>query len=121
MKLALAVYEERISVIFDNSSQLLLVSVQDNSVKSTKKINFTTLSTVEMIEKLKKESISILICGAISDFLLRTVENNRIKVIPWISGPVEKVIGAWLDGTIEDLVMPGCCGSYAKKCGKDCF
>lgn len=121
MKLALAVYEERISVIFDNSSQLLLVSIQDNVVSNSQKINFTALSTGEMIDKLKKESVSILICGAISDFLLYTVENNGIRVIPWISGSVEKVIGAWLAGTLEDLVMPGCCRSYAKKYGKDCF
>lgn len=121
MKLALAVFEERISVIFDNSSQLLLVSIKDHLVTSTRKINFSALCTVEMIEILKDEAVTILICGAISDFMQQTMERNRIEVIPWISGSVQKVLDAWLNGTMEELVMPGCCRSYAKKYGKDQF
>jgi len=121
MKLALAVFEERISVIFDNSSQLLLVSIKDDLVTSTRKINYGALCTVEMIEILKDEWVKILICGAISDFMQQTIERNGIKVIPWISGSVQKVLDAWLSGTMEELVMPGCCRSNAKKYGKDQF
>lgn len=118
MKLALVIFEDRISVVFDNSSQLLLVSIKDNLVESTKEINFSALCTVEMIEILKGESVRILICGAISEFMQQTIEKNKIKVIPWISGPVEKVLDAWVNGTMEELVMPGCCRSYAKRYGK---
>lgn len=115
MILALAVFEERISAIFDNSDQLLIVSVKDNLVTSRKNINFSAFCTVEMVEKLKDESIAILICGAISDFMQQIIEKNGIKVIPWISGPVQKVLDGWMNGAMEELVMPGCCRSYAKK------
>lgn len=118
MKLALVVFEDRISVVCDNSSQLLLVSIKDNLVESTKEVNYSALCTVEMIEILKGESVKILICGAISEFMQQIIEKSGMKVIPWISGSREKVLDAWLKGTMEELVMPGCCRSYAQKYGK---
>lgn len=121
MKLALVVFEDRISAVFDNSSQLLLVSIKDNLVESTKEINFSALCIVEMIGILKDESAKILICGAISEFMQQTIEKSSMKVIPWISGSVEKVLDAWMKGTMEELVMPGCCRSYARKYGKSGF
>lgn len=115
MILALAIFEERISAIFDNTSQLLLVSIKDNLVTKTRKINFSPLYTAEMVQKLKQEAVAVLICGAISDFMRRAVESNGTEVISWISGSVPKVLDAWLNNTMEELVMPGCCRSFVKK------
>ncbi|MGI6685875.1 MAG: NifB/NifX family molybdenum-iron cluster-binding protein [Bacillota bacterium] len=119
MKLALAVFEDRISVIFDNPRQILLALIRDNLVVDRREADFSTMSTVKMIKKLKEESVSILICGAITDNLQQAFERNEIKVIPWISGNVQKVLDAWIDGTLVQLVMPGCCKDYAKKYSKE--
>jgi hypothetical protein len=54
MKLALAVFEDRISVVFDNSRQLLIVSVKDNTVDDMKEVDFSTLCTIKMVKRLKK-------------------------------------------------------------------
>jgi len=115
MKLALAVFENRISVIFDNSRQLLIVSINDDFVVDRKEVSLNTLCTIRMVEQLKEESVGILICGAISDNLQRVIERNEIKVIPWISGPVQNVLDAWFNGTLERLVMPGCSSHNARR------
>jgi predicted Fe-Mo cluster-binding NifX family protein len=115
MKLALAVFEDRISVIFDNSKQLQIVLIKDNLLKNRKEVYFNTLCIVKMIEMLKEESVEIIICGAISEYMQNIIERNGIKVIPWISGSVQNVLDAWMNGTLEKLVMPGCCRLYAKK------
>ncbi|MGI6630196.1 MAG: NifB/NifX family molybdenum-iron cluster-binding protein [Bacillota bacterium] len=115
MKLALAVFEDRISVIFDNSKQLQIVLIEDNLLKNRKEVYFNTLCIVKMIEMLKEESVEIIICGAISEYMQNIIERNGIKVIPWISGSVQNVLDAWMNGTLEKLVMPGCCRLYAKK------
>ncbi|MGI6065682.1 MAG: NifB/NifX family molybdenum-iron cluster-binding protein [Bacillota bacterium] len=105
--LALAVFEERISSIFDNSNQLILVS-QEGQYSKQSRMNINTACIEGLIEDLKRAEINILICGAISGCLQRIIESHGIQVLPWISGRVDDVLSAYQNGDLINFVMPGC-------------
>lgn len=61
-------------------------------------------------EILEKHAVKILICGAISADALSILHERNIRVVSWISGPVENVLKAHETNTLEagPFTMPGC-------------
>lgn len=106
--LALAVYEDRISSLFDNSSELLLASIEKGQPVLHERINITAGCTAKLLEEINSAGVRILICGAISGCLQNMLESWGIEVLAWISGPVEQVLEVYSGGYLDILVMPGC-------------
>ena len=54
--------------------------------------------------------IEVLICGAVSSIFANMIENQRIKIIPFVAGTVGEVLDAYLRGRVCDsrFHMPGC-------------
>ncbi|MDY7035833.1 MAG: hypothetical protein SV375_06685 [Thermodesulfobacteriota bacterium] len=54
--------------------------------------------------------IEVLICGAVSNLFANTIESYGIRTIPFVVGPVDEVIDAYLTNGLCDskFRMPGC-------------
>jgi len=113
--LALPVFEDRVSAIFDNCTQLLLVNFAGGKYISRRKLYMKSNNLPRMLEILKTEGVQVVICGAISRCMQRAVEANGIYVISWISGSVSDVLDAYAKGTLGNYVMPGCGHFYRNK------
>ncbi|ATW27528.1 NifB/NifX family molybdenum-iron cluster-binding protein [Candidatus Formimonas warabiya] len=109
MTLAIAVFDDRVSVTLDNCTQLLLVAFKDNLVCHTRPIPINGDFPLELVRRLKEEAVETLVCGAVSNSLRQLIETSGIKIVPWISGSVEQVLQAFRTDTLENLLMPGCC------------
>lgn len=61
---------------------------------------------------LRDTGVEALVCGAISNGLLRLLDSQGIEVVPFVAGDLETVIRAWFEGRLPDnaLLMPGCRG-----------
>ena len=61
------------------------------------------------VQRLREIGARVLICGAISDSVIRMINSRGIAVIGWISGDVEEVISAFIENSIYEPVflMPG--------------
>lgn len=70
---------------------------------------------------LREMGVELLVCGAVSNGLLRLLNSQGIKVIPFVAGDLETVLLAWLEGRLPDnsLLMPGCggCGRFGMGSG----
>lgn len=116
--LALAVFEERISSIFDNSNELVLASRKGEQWIKQPRMKISTHCIEGLVQDFKRIGIKVLICGAISGCLQRVIESHGIHVIPWISGRVDDVLLAYQDGDLSCFVMPGCRGCKRKSPAK---
>ena len=109
MRIAVPIWENRISPVLDTASRLLIIEIEDQKEAS----RFETLLDEQDIYRrclrIQGLGINTLICGAISCPFLRLLMASNIKIIYGISGNTEDVLEAYFEGTINHtrFLMPG--------------
>jgi predicted Fe-Mo cluster-binding NifX family protein len=109
MKVAIPIWEDKISPVFDTASRLLVVEVEDKKESS----RFETFLDVQDLSRrcvrIQGLGVDTLICGAISQPFLRWLRARGINIISGISGHPEDVLEAYLEGTLSEsrFLMPG--------------
>ena len=112
MKLALAVWNGRISPVFDTSRQLLVIDAEKGKIVSRRDQEIETDDPFQKAARLAEFGVENLVCGAVSRSLAQMIEDRGIEMIPFVAGEVEEIITAFLAGSLPspDMAMPGCCG-----------
>lgn len=110
MKIALAVWNGRISPVFDVSRELLVVEAEHGRTAERIRVHFSNDHPMHKVRRLLEMEVEVLLCGAVSRQLLETLEASGIKVLAFVSGEVEPVIAAYLRGRLPspEMTMPGC-------------
>jgi predicted Fe-Mo cluster-binding NifX family protein len=110
MRVAIPLWQGRVSPVFDEASRILLVDISDKQEQHRQEEPLKTRSPFERAQLLPKLGVELLICGMISQTQQAALASAGIRIIPHICGPMEDVIAAFLDGRIENgaLLMPGC-------------
>ncbi len=109
---AFAAWQERIAPVFDVARHLLLVDVAAGAIVTQARAEFTDASPAVRALRLSEWGVDDLVCGAISRPLAVMVSGQGIRLIPFVTGPLDEVVQAWLRGGLagERFTMPGCCG-----------
>lgn len=112
MKIAFAVWNERIAPVFDTARQIRVVEAESDRILCETQEALLQDLPIQRALRLMELGIDTLICGAISRSLHVAIDGYGIKVIPFVAGDWREIIRAWLRGSLEDdtFVMPGCCG-----------
>ena len=110
MKVALTVWENRISPLFDSARMLLIVDIVDRMETGRCFESFHCESPFSRAVRLSDLKIEVLICGAVSNLFADVVEARGIRIIPFITGLVDEVLDAYLTGRLDhsEFQMPGC-------------
>jgi predicted Fe-Mo cluster-binding NifX family protein len=122
MKLALTVWENRISPLFDCARRLLLVEIVDQTATGKHVESFDYESPLSRATRLSDLGVNVLICGAVSDSFARMIETHGIRIIPFVAGGVEEVLDAYLTSELCDskFLMPGCKTWIEKSFKEEC-
>jgi predicted Fe-Mo cluster-binding NifX family protein len=112
MRVALTVWNERISPVFDVSRQMTLLDIEKGLVKARSDVPLQPGDSMRKAEQLASLKVETLICGAISRPLSAMLAVRGIHVIPFVAGGVEDVVRAYLGGFLPSpaWAMPGCGG-----------
>jgi len=109
MKIVIPVSSGNVSTVFDFAQHILLVECD-----SGKELRRTELAIEDSIplnraRHLEALETNVLICGAISRILYEHLETSGIEVVPFISGPIDAVLRAYLEGGLDPqhFLMPG--------------
>ena len=110
MRIAIPIWEDKISPVLDTASRLLVVQVKDQGEASRFEIYLDEQQISRRCLRIQGLGIDILICGAISGPFYRMLMASGIDVIPGISGQAENILDACLKGDLADskFFMPGC-------------
>lgn len=110
MKVALTVWENRISPLFDSAGTLLVADIEGRGIKNKRLEPFEYKSPFSRVERLAELGVDVLICGGISDFYANLIEARRIQIVPFATGAADKILKAFINGHIyrKDYRMPGC-------------
>jgi predicted Fe-Mo cluster-binding NifX family protein len=109
MKVAVTVWEDSVSTACDFCNGLLIFDIEANEMVGRSALSFESQAWSLRVNQLKALGVGVLLCGAISRPLERTLVTAGIQVISWLCGPVEEIIRAYLDGGLSDarFILPG--------------
>jgi len=110
VRVALTVWEGRISPVFDTAQSVLVVDLEKGNPISRHNETLHGDSVQEKIEKLRALGVETLVCGAVSRPLADWVKTSGIRLFPFVSGDLDDVLDAVATGRIPDasFSMPGC-------------
>lgn len=111
MKVAFAIWNDRIAPVFDVARQVHIVAAEAGHIIGETRETIADDVPLKALG-LTELGAGALVCGAISRPLQSIIESYGIRVIPFVSGELREVIRAWLSDTLESglFAMPGCCG-----------
>ncbi len=123
MKVALAIWNNRISPVFDSAHQIAIFTIQDGTAHPSGEALLEETLPQKKIARLLNLEIETLICGAISRPLACLIELSGIHLISFIAGPADEVLTAYLSDSLEKkkYQMPGCwnaenCPRHQRQC-----
>jgi predicted Fe-Mo cluster-binding NifX family protein len=110
MRVALTVWENRISPVFDSARMLLIVDVKNGTLTGKRYVPFDAEFFVYKTTQLKELGLSVLICGAISQYFANRIEAYGIRIIPFVKGEMNQALDAYLKDSLfrSNFLMPGC-------------
>lgn len=100
MRVAITIWENRISPVADSAGEMLVVDIADGSIIRRRHERFADDSLFHRAERLSELCIGIFICGAISDFYSSLVEGYGIRLIPFAHGRVDEVLNQFLTSSL---------------------
>jgi predicted Fe-Mo cluster-binding NifX family protein len=108
MKIAIPVWNNCVSSAFDFSNRLLLIDIKNGSETNRSEISLEKESIPQKAVRLKRLEVDVLICGAISRSLASQVTSLGIEVLPYVLGPVDEILKAYMTGQLgqSKFAMP---------------
>ncbi len=108
MKICIALFENRISSVFENSTCLKLYYYLRGEVRFAGEITLDkNISPSSILSLISSWGADILLCGAIEKKSKKFLCEKGIEVHDWLRGELEEVISALREGNISELYAPG--------------
>jgi len=113
MKIAVPVWDGRVSPVLDTAERLEVFNVEGGQVVSRKEIPFGSAGNREKAQIIA-DSARVLLCGALSNQMASYLTSAGLEVYPWVMGNAERLIGIFAGGDIPgpEYAMPGCRGKH---------
>jgi len=100
MKIAIPIWNNCVSSAFDFANRLLLINIKNGSETNRTEIPLEKESDLQKAGRLKNLEVDVLICGAISRSLSSQVTSLGIEVLPYVLGPVDEILNAYMTGQL---------------------
>jgi len=110
MKIAIPIYNDSVSNVFDFATRLLLVDIENGKEANRSEVALESQLLPQRVGQLKSLGVDALVCGAISRVLANMVTASGIQLLPYVTGRVNDVLQAYLNGQLvqPQFTMPGC-------------
>lgn len=109
MKLAIPVWEDRVSSVLDFSQRLVVVELKDGGETGRALVVVSEPNAFARLAKLRQLGVDVLICGAVSQPLASASAAYGIQLLPYVTGRVDDVLQAYQSGQLglPQFRLPG--------------
>jgi predicted Fe-Mo cluster-binding NifX family protein len=109
MKIAIPVWENKVSPVLDTASRLMVVEFKEGGPSTRFEIYLDERDLSRRCLRIQDLCVDTLICGAVTRHFSEMLKAFGVKIIQGISGQPEAVLQAYLDGTLAHpkYLMPG--------------
>ena len=95
--IAMTVFQKRIASKLESAEYLLLVSIENEKIKSRELVPLKEENPLRKIDVIFKVKPDILICGRLTKMCEYKLEHSNIKIIPGVQGNVEYILSLCLN------------------------
>jgi predicted Fe-Mo cluster-binding NifX family protein len=125
MKIAIPIWQSRVSPVFDVAGQFIVVDLEDGVETARTEVAALEEDPAERTSLLVGLGVETLICGAISKILEMMLLGSGVTVIPRVCGDAEEVLRAFCGGALDDdrYALPGwgrCQGGRRRRRARRC-
>lgn len=108
--IAVTVWGQRVSPVFDSARTLLIVEIDGGTMGNMSSLAFDPDRPLELLQMLRAQQVMVVICGAVSEEPAAMLEAAGVEVIPFIAGDVNGVLECYCQGQPfgPEFRMPGC-------------
>jgi predicted Fe-Mo cluster-binding NifX family protein len=112
--IAIPVSQERISPLLDTAARLLLVTRRRGKEVERKEFVLSPLPPEALARNMAELRVDVLLCAALSESLLRLLQQRGVRVMSHVCGDVKAVLQAFCCGRLSrpEFRMPGCWGRH---------
>jgi predicted Fe-Mo cluster-binding NifX family protein len=107
MKIAIPLFQDRVSPRFDTSPVFLLSLVENGLVIKQEEFYAEPWLLRERVRKLKEMGVNALICGGIDPVSSQQLMLNEIKIYSWVTGLAQDALQSLLKGRLKSCAMIG--------------
>lgn len=111
MRVAIPIWAGRVSPVMDAARRLLIIDIDEGRANGRNILEVDKGPLQVKAEYFRAQGIDCLLCGAVSNEFLEYLNRSGVEVHPWLSGPINEVLSAYLQERLTDprYLMPGCC------------
>lgn len=111
MRIAIPRFGEMVAPCFEYSATMGIFTVNGDQVIEQIDIQLETRVPYDRVRLMKVEQVDVVICGGVQEFYEDLLKANDIRVISWVSGKIEDLIGLFLEGKLASgTARLGACG-----------
>jgi len=114
MKVAIPLYNDRVSPRFEYAPALLLANIERNRVVEKREFSLAEHDFFRRCALVKELGVDMLICGGINGFTIRLLDWRNVRVVSPIAGNVEEVLQRFLQGKL-DISFPQFCSKGTRR------
>jgi predicted Fe-Mo cluster-binding NifX family protein len=103
MKIAIPVFQNRVSPRFEFAPKLLLATVHDAKVVEKQELDLSAFD-YDLFQRsalLHNLGVEVFICGGLQDFVMRLLNAHKVRVVTSVSGDAEAALQWFLRGTLS--------------------
>lgn len=110
MIVAVPVWQDRVSPVFDTASRLLVVHQQCGQEVERREFTLGALEVLALARSVIELRVEVLLCAAISEPLRQALERGGVRVETHLCGEVDALLAAFANGNwrTSEFKMPGC-------------
>jgi len=119
-RIAISIWEGRVSPVFDVAKRLLIVDIENNHEVGRYEEIMPETELINRAGHVVRLGVQLLICGAISWPLEGRLIFAGVRVISQTCGLVEGVLRSFIRGNFDEnmFLMPGCGGRRSRFQGR---
>ena len=107
MKIAIPMFNSRVSPRFDFASKVMVATVDKGEVVEREIYSLNDLNPIRRSSLLSDLGVNVILCGGISSFSQRLINANAIEIIPMVQGEIEEVLDLFIKGNLTSAMIPG--------------
>jgi predicted Fe-Mo cluster-binding NifX family protein len=109
MKIAIPVWENKVSPVLDTASRLLVVDCNERGQMSRFEIYLDERDLTRRCFRIRGLGIDTVICGAVTRHFSDMLRSSGVSIVPGLSGHTDDILQACLEGNLDHakFLMPG--------------
>jgi predicted Fe-Mo cluster-binding NifX family protein len=99
-KVAIPRFGEAVAPCFEYSATITIFTIRGSQVVDQTDFRLTSREPVDRVRLLRDQKVQTLICGGVRERFEYLVLACGIRVISWVSGNVDELLGLYLEGRL---------------------